>query len=280
MFCPKCGSQIPDNAAACPNCGEKMEAKAENVTAQSEVVGNVQGEINNDDNKKNNVIVKIAAAVAAVVVVILLISSLFGSSYKDPVKKLVKLCNKKEESSIEYNYINQPKFLADYTKTYEEILAKSDYDDDYKNTYEYVFDDWEDTYGEDFKVKLVKIKDVEKMDKDDIKDYQESMREYVEDKDDREDLVDDMKDSLEYYEDNYDLSKKDSKKILSAYKKMLKKMAKVKISKGYEMDIEIKIKGEDGKAEFKEKQVEIIKVDGDWIFVNSYTPSTLDSSFE
>lgn len=182
MFCPKCGSQIPDNAAACPNCGEKMEAKAENVTAQSEVVGNVQGEINNDDNKKNNVIVKIAAAVAAVVVVILLISSLFGSSYKDPVKKLVKLCNKKEESSIEYNYINQPKFLADYTKTYEEILAKSDYDDDYKNTYEYVFDDWEDTYGEDFKVKLVKIKDVEKMDKDDIKDYQESMREYVEDK--------------------------------------------------------------------------------------------------
>lgn len=280
MFCPKCGSQIPDNAAACPNCGEKMEAKAENVTAQSEVVGNVQGEINNDDNQKNNVIVKIAAAVAAVVVVILLISSLFGSSYKDPVKKLVKLCNKKEESSIEYNYINQPKFLADYTKTYEEILAKSDYDDDYKNTYEYVFDDWEDTYGEDFKVKLVKIKDVEKMDKDDIKDYQESMREYVEDKDDREDLVDDMKDSLEYYEDNYDLSKKDSKKILSAYKKMLKKMAKVKISKGYEMDIEIKIKGEDGKAEFKEKHVEIIKVDGDWIFVNSYTPSTLDSSFE
>lgn len=280
MFCPKCGSQIPDNAAACPNCGEKMEAKAENVTAQSEVVGNVQGEINNDDNKKNNVIVKIAAAVAAVVVVILLISSLFGSSYKDPVKKLVKLCNKKEESSIEYSYINQPKFLADYTKTYEEILAKSDYDDDYKNTYEYVFDDWEDTYGEDFKVKLVKIKDVEKMDKDDIKDYQESMREYVEDKDDREDLVDDMKDSLEYYEDNYDLSKKDSKKILSAYKKMLKKMAKVKISKGYEMDIEIKIKGEDGKAEFKEKHVEIIKVDGDWIFVNSYTPSTLDSSFE
>lgn len=280
MFCPKCGSQIPDNAAACPNCGEKMEAKAENVTAQSEVVGNVQGEINNDDNKKNNVIVKIAAAVAAVVVVILLISSLFGSSYKDPVKRLVKLCNKKEESSIEYNYINQPKFLADYTKTYEEILAKSDYDDDYKNTYEYVFDDWEDTYGEDFKVKLVKIKDVEKMDKDDIKDYQESMREYVEDKDDREDLVDDMKDSLEYYEDNYDLSKKDSKKILSAYKKMLKKMAKVKIYKGYEMDIEIKIKGEDGKAEFKEKHVEIIKVDGDWIFVNSYTPSTLDSSFE
>ncbi len=280
MFCPKCGSQIPDNAAACPNCGEKMEAKAENVTAQSEVVGNVQGEINNDDNKKNNFIVKIAAAVVAVVVVILLISSLFGSSYKDPVKKLVKLCNKKEESSIEYNYINQPKFLADYTKTYEEILAKSDYDDDYKNTYEYVFDDWEDTYGEDFKVKLVKIKDVEKMDKDDIKDYQDSMREYVEDKDDREDLVDDMKDSLEYYEDDYDLSKKDSKKILSAYKKMLKKMAKVKISKGYEIDMEIKIKGEDGKAEFKEKHVEIIKVDGDWIFVNSYTPSTLDSSFE
>ena len=257
-----------------------MEAKAENVTAQSEVVGNVQGEINNDDNKKNNFIVKIAAAVVAVVVVILLISSLFGSSYKDPVKKLVKLCNKKEESSIEYNYINQPKFLADYTKTYEEILAKSDYDDDYKNTYEYVFDDWEDTYGEDFKVKLVKIKDVEKMDKDDIKDYQDSMREYVEDKDDREDLVDDMKDSLEYYEDDYDLSKKDSKKILSAYKKMLKKMAKVKISKGYEIDMEIKIKGEDGKAEFKEKHVEIIKVDGDWIFVNSYTPSTLDSSFE
>ena len=280
MFCPKCGSQIPDNAAACPNCGEKMEAKAENVTAQSEVVGNVQGEINNDDNKKNNFIVKIAAAVVAVVVVILLISSLFGSSYKDPVKKLVKLCNKKEESSIEYNYINQPKFLADYTKTYEEILAKSDYDDDYKNTYEYVFDDWEDTYGEDFKVKLVKIKDVEKMDKDDIKDYQDSMREYVEDKDDREDLVDDMKDSLEYYEDDYDLSKKDSKKILSANKKMLKKMAKVKISKGYEIDMEIKIKGEDGKAEFKEKHVEIIKVDGDWIFVNSYTPSTLDSSFE
>ena len=26
MFCPKCGSQIPDNAAACPNCGELTAA--------------------------------------------------------------------------------------------------------------------------------------------------------------------------------------------------------------------------------------------------------------
>lgn len=276
MFCPKCGSQIPDNAAVCPQCGENLGAVPGNSVAQNNAAfdnGNAKG-------SKNKIIVA-AVAVVAVIVVVILISVISGGNYKDPVKQLVKLCNKREESVLAYNEINHPKYLADFEKVYEEAMANSDYDDDYKDTYEYVFDSWEDEYGDDFKLTVEEIKNVEKIDKDDLKDIQEDFREYDgEDKDDRDEMIESMEDSLEYFEDEYDLSKKDSKKILSSFKKLLKKMSKAKVTKGYEMDIEIKIQGEDGKARFKEKHVEVIKVNGDWIFSGTYDPSILYYGFE
>lgn len=275
MYCPKCGSEIPDNAATCPNCNSELAPKSESAQTQ---FGSSNSE-NNGDGGKNKVIIFGIAGVA-VVILIFIISLLFRGSYKDPVKELVKLCNKREESLLAYDKINQPDFLADYNKVYTTLLAKSDYGDDYKDEFEYVFDSWEDTYGDNFKLTIEEIKDVEKIDKDDLEDYQDDMREYVEDKDDREDLVDDLEDSLDYYEDEYDLSSKDSKKIVKAYSKMLKKMAKVKVTKGYEMDIEIKIKGKDGSDKYKEKHVEILKVNGDWIFAGSWTPGTLYYNFD
>lgn len=35
MFCGKCGTQVPDRAAVCPNCGNKMEIKEAGAKAKS-----------------------------------------------------------------------------------------------------------------------------------------------------------------------------------------------------------------------------------------------------
>ncbi len=37
MFCSKCGSQIPDGVAACPNCGEQFEQFSNSQPQQSQV---------------------------------------------------------------------------------------------------------------------------------------------------------------------------------------------------------------------------------------------------
>ena len=81
----------------------------------------------------------------------------------------------------------------------------------------------EDEYGDDIKVSY-KIKDKEKIDKDDL-----------------EDLEDDIKDT-------YD--------------------EKVKVSKGYELKIEMKIKGDDDKEKDTTK-IKVYKIDGDWCLMDS-----------
>ena len=46
-FCSNCGKELPDNARACPSCGQMVEAKQEQP-AQSPIIVNVE-------NKNSNV---------------------------------------------------------------------------------------------------------------------------------------------------------------------------------------------------------------------------------
>lgn len=272
MFCPNCGSQAPDGAAVCPSCGSAMGAQENS------------GGTGGFDLKSNKMLIPIVGAAAVVVVIVLVVifSAVFGSNYKTPIKKMVKTLNKKQESAMEYVAFDTPPYSVDYYKTRYKVLDNcEEYVDDNgksKEAYEEYIEQLEDKYGDDYKITIEEIKNVEKIDKDDVKDVQKEIREDYEDKDDIEDAVEEMEDSLEYYEDEYDLSSKDAKKIVKAYEKSLKAQSKAKVSAGYEMTVEFKIKGEDDHAKYKAKNIEVYKINGKWY--SSLSPYSLIYGFE
>ena len=63
MFCRKCGTQLPDDAAFCSNCGEKTNVSGTIEPNANATNTNVSSGINN--NKRNLIIVAIVSAIVA-----------------------------------------------------------------------------------------------------------------------------------------------------------------------------------------------------------------------
>ena len=201
-FCMQCGKEIEDDANVCVYCGS-----AQNTT----------GAAGDGAAKKKSFIPLIAAVVVVLLVVIVIFNLLFSGGYKQPVDNMIKAI---ETGKGKYLYKTMPDFLIAYRYDDEK---KSEIIDDLDDSLEYVVEMLEDEYGDDIKVSY-KIKDKEKIDKDDL-----------------EDLEDDIKDT-------YD--------------------EKVKVSKGYELKIEMKIKGDDDKEKDTTK-IKVYKIDGNWCLMDS-----------
>ena len=201
-FCMQCGKEIEDDANVCVYCGS-----AQNTT----------GAAGDGVTKKKSFIPLIAAVVVVLLVVIVIFNLLFSGGYKQPVDNMIKAI---ETGKGKYLYKTMPDFLIEYRYDDEK---KSEIIDDLDDSLEYVVEMLEDEYGDDIKVSY-KIKDKEKIDKDDL-----------------EDLEDDIKDT-------YD--------------------EKVKVSKGYELKIEMKIKGDDDKEKDTTK-IKVYKIDGNWCLMDS-----------
>ena len=201
-FCMQCGKEIEDDANVCVYCGS-----AQNTT----------GAAGDGATKKKSFIPLIAAVVVVLLVVIVIFNLLVSGGYKQPVDNMIKAI---ETGKGQYLYKTMPDFLIEYRYDDEK---KSEIIDDLDDSLEYVVEMLEDEYGDDIKVSY-KIKDKEKIDKDDL-----------------EDLEDDIKDT-------YD--------------------EKVKVSKGYELKIEMKIKGDDDKEKDTTK-IKVYKIDGNWCLMDS-----------
>ena len=84
MFCPKCGTRMPDDAEFCIKCGTKLPAgsavQQPNV-AQTDTPKKAK-------KKKSKLPVILGAAILLIVVVIVIASSLEGSS-GSPTEKVV-----------------------------------------------------------------------------------------------------------------------------------------------------------------------------------------------
>ena len=89
MFCGKCGAQVPDGSAVCPNCGNAMTPKAQapkmnqsfqNAGQGFNAAGTSANMANGNAPKKldSKKIGMIAAAIVAVIVVIFIFKALFG----------------------------------------------------------------------------------------------------------------------------------------------------------------------------------------------------------
>lgn len=278
MFCPNCGSETPDGAVCCPNCGKNLNNGVNDTqnTGTSGGAGDYSAAaaaVEQTPEKKGFIPVIIAVAAVAVIVLIIIFKILLGGSYKDPIRDYVKLLNKQDHEYVNYFDLSATKAQVQFQKKYVKIMGSDNFEyweDEFKDT----FDEWEDEYGSNFKIK-VEFDDVDKIDKDDLKDKQEDLREAYEDKEDIEDAIEDFEDGLEYYLDEGDISKSDKKALVSAYKKAINSIGKTKIQKGYELDLIFKIKGKDGDAKYRMKNVEIYKINGKWVVDSELSPSDL-----
>lgn len=206
-FCMQCGKEIDDNADVCSFCGASQGSSGTEVIGADTAV------------KKSNsgMAVLVAAAAVVIVVLIVIFNLLFGGGYKQPVDDMMKAI---ETGKGKYMYRAMPEFLMDYQ--YEDE-KKSEIYDELDDAMEYVTDMLEDQYGDDVKISY-KVKDKKKIDKDDLEDLEESIK------------------------DTYD--------------------EKVRVSKGYELEIKTKIKGDDD-SDTDTSTINVYKIDGDWCLMET-----------
>lgn len=205
----------------------------------------------------------LGGAIAALVALIIILCAM-GNNYKTPIKEIESLLNQKKGEKI----INQlPKVLNGFgekeAKNILKILKKSD---SWEDMSEQINDGWnevveslEEEYGSNYKIKI-KVKDKEKLDKDDCKDFKSQLKSLYEYKDYLDEVdPDDLADEIE-------ISKSQAKKILKYAETFLKDCKSPKVSAGYELELLITIDGKDAEEPLEQElTVNVYKVDGRWI---------------
>ena len=166
MFCKNCGAQIAEGAKFCPKCG----ASVGNVNA-----GN-NGETGQVETGKKPPYLAIGLiAVIAVVVIILAVvlgKTVFGKGYEKPIKNLIKGVEEQDGEMILSAFSDETiEALED-----EMGVDRKDLEDMMEEEFEYMFSD-EEYEDEDLEFKY-KIEDNEKLDKDDIKDIKDELKDY------------------------------------------------------------------------------------------------------
>lgn len=161
MFCGKCGAQVPDGAAVCPKCGNKMENKEAmpKVANASQNAGTQAiSFLKSLDNKTIGII---ATCAVAVIAVILIFKALFGG---------IKLDGRYTDGYFTYTFSgNEVTFYCSGTEFTVNYKIKNDkliYDLDTLELSEACID-----YCEDYLL----------MDDDEIEDKIESIKEHRED---------------------------------------------------------------------------------------------------
>lgn len=218
---------------------------------------------------------KLAAIGAAVVVVVLAALLIFGgSSYKSPIDDMIAARNQKkfvDPYDAEIKFLNG--FAEGEYKAIVKILKSAeDYEDsieEYKEYFEESIDELKDEYGDNYKYSY-KIDDKDKLDKDDLKAFEDSIQE--EGKALLEKVKATKKDDFDQDEvtDEMGISDKDYKALLKNAEKIGQIYKKADVQEGYELDLTVFIKGSElDEPEEIELTVNVYKVNGKWISSNS-----------
>lgn len=255
-FCTQCGTQLPDEANACTNCGTPVAgAPVSAAPAIDEVV------VQADENSApvNNVVPESEKSAPIINVDVL----------KNDVSKLVN--NVSETATASFNKVKADKKLlgivigAAAVVLIAIIILVSSIGGGYKSAIDNYFD------------VLVegKVKKLEKLAPEAYWDYLED--EYDTTLDDiKEEYEDSFEDQAEYLEEEYGKNYKYSYKITDKDDITNKKFKNIQenlkdrydipkksVTKGYKVDIEATIKGSEDEDE-TETTLYVVKIDGDW----------------
>ena len=238
--------------------------------------GDVAGKIKADPKGFG---VKVGAIVLAAIIVIVGLFVGVGAAtnnYKTPIKTEVKQMNAKKYSN---RYDN---LAADYNgfckkeiKALEKLMSKSeDYEDNLeksKESFDEGIEKMKDEYGSNYKYSF-KVIEKEKLDNKDLREYKDALdatadryKAWLEtyDKytsDDWKDMADRM---------GFDGDKSLAKKYVDILKDVREKYKKAKITAGYELEVELTLKGSElDEPETEEDTVVVLKVDGHWVMTS------------
>lgn len=166
MYCKNCGAQNSDDAVFCLECGASLEAEA----AAEERHAKVGVSQKLKSLSKNKLIGLIAAGVAALAGLIIICALLFGSSWKKTAKGFTQQALKGNWVKAA-NYYNSKMTNYDIKKNYDG--DKNDYKTDLKADGEEFLESLENS---DYIIKDVRVVGYKKVDKDDIADMNETLK--------------------------------------------------------------------------------------------------------
>lgn len=157
-FCENCGAEMADDEVVCKHCGPQAEPVANDPVVEN--TSNATSSANSNNTKNIAIIAGIAAVVIILVIVIF---SIFGKGWKKPIDNYFKGMEKGK--------------VETYLKAYPEFM---DMDENIDEEYmEDMLDEFEDEYGEKIKISY-EVTKKEKIEKDDLKDVQEYIKERYE----------------------------------------------------------------------------------------------------
>lgn len=221
----------------------------------------------NPKKKLNPSVIGLAAVV--ILAILFLKSCFFGSTYKTPIDDILKIVNKKQTNIDKIADAVVPAMLSD---TYEEMVdilkSNKEYKKDFKKLYDKTlpdaiedaydgfYDNLEDQYGKNIKLSY-KIKDKEKLDKDERKAIASAYSSFAV-------LSSGITDCIEALENCTEFKDKELKKLVKQVESLEKKLDKFKVSSGYVLDVEFTIKGKKDENSHN-MDIVVIKANGDWM---------------
>ena len=219
----------------------------------------------------------ISAAVAIAAIVLALVLFVFNT-YKTPIKLMEKSANiKKASALLDKRAETLNGFCEDEYKEILKIMKKSD---DYEDTLEYYeesIDFKKDEYGSNYKIKY-KIVDKEEIDKDELREVRDTIRERGEM---RLESLENLED--EDYEEGADelgITKSQAKKYAKAQESIAKTLKKAKVTEGYVLTVSVTRTGSElDEPEEDEFEIEVYKVDGRWVSQSALVMLMYDSLF-
>ena len=199
-----------------------------------------------------------------------------GNTYKTPVETEIELMNtRKFVSEFDVLAARYNEFCEDEIKALAKLMEKSeDYEDDLEKSKEY-FEEYteeqKDEYGSNYKYSF-KVIEKEKLDDKDLREYKDALdltadrykdwletyAEYT--SDDWKDMADRM---------GFDGDKSLAKKYVDILKDVREKYKKAVITEGYELEVELTLKGSElDEPETEDSTIVVLKVDGHWVMTS------------
>ena len=163
MFCKKCGSQIPDNSAFCPECGAAVSAAQAEQPSNAPMAPAAKPAM---DKKRLTGIIAVGAAALVVIIILVAILAGGGKGWEKVLKKEMN-CARTGDSEPLAELIPDKMYeaIADYYDVDAEDL-KEYFIDEYLSDGSMLDDDY--TF---LKYEVTKEKDCSSSDLKDIKEY-------------------------------------------------------------------------------------------------------------
>lgn len=272
MICKNCGQENNGANKFCIKCGQPVEPVAEATPEATQTPADkpnfMSGLSAQAGNKKVVMGAVAAVAVLAVIIVIALFSAVFGKSEKTPLNNIEKIANKKPTDVDAIVEDVAPSFLSEAYLDAVKVIKKNDnykelVNDIYEESEKTLGDSWEDLneeledeYGKKVKFSYT-IEDKKKIEKEDLETIAKLYQEAGQFKDELTEVIEVLAEATE-------LEDKEVKELVKIVEKLSKEFEKFKITKGYELEVEVKVEGKEDDHDEK-IDVVVVKANGEWM---------------